>query len=450
MLQAGGQPASRLSTDAKRPSIGASYSIKDERCALARSGLPKSDGSMLYLDPRVRISKHDAGYFCTGPMGHLILEADEEGCLLEGVEAQIQAKGFTGPSMWTDPQLCRALFDWDPSPEVDGVIKVLGLRTNGPQEGRGLDVGCGFGRLLVPMLKRGLRVDGVDASGPLLRALAGSLREDARLFGAPLQQFVAVSQYDWAFAALNTVRYLVTKVALRAHLRAMAQTLKPLGRYLFNISVPEDPSRPGAPVSWPVVHRDHARQVEWGWHEYCHLRQVIIDRIRLLDPQTQETVYEEYQAQAYYSLPLIKAFAEEAGLRFEALYDNHFNSIQALAPRGQTVWIELHNTPGAPSTTSPNTMRSPSTSEMYPRSVVSFSSSPSDTNNRSPASWSWGAAPVITPWRWRARASHPRASTSRSLWFRIFGSAPMICLFKRCAPICGASSSLSGSRWPRP
>lgn len=96
--------------------------------------------------------------------------------------------------------------------------------------------GCGGGRLLVELAKRGVEVLGSDLSTD---AVAYANRQLQHLPGqaiqADMQHPVAERQFDAAYCFVNTFRHLLTEEAARQHLKSVAQMLRPGGLYLIGL-----------------------------------------------------------------------------------------------------------------------------------------------------------------------------------------------------------------------
>lgn len=112
---------------------------------------------------------------------------------------------------------------------VERMVDFAGLR---PGE-RILDVGCGMGKFTLPMLRRGLDVEGLDLSPDLLEVLRGELRGDehlelhcADLLDPPDG---LLGRYD-VLVGFFVLHHLVD---LPASFRAMRRLLRPGGRAAF-------------------------------------------------------------------------------------------------------------------------------------------------------------------------------------------------------------------------
>lgn len=101
-----------------------------------------------------------------------------------------------------------------------------------------LEPGCGGGRLVVELARRGYHVTGFDCSEPALRYLRGRLQRrglthQARVIQADLAEFRFGSQYDLALCTFNTFRHLINDRSAVSHLRSVAQSLRPGGMYIL-------------------------------------------------------------------------------------------------------------------------------------------------------------------------------------------------------------------------
>lgn len=118
--------------------------------------------------------------------------------------------------------------------------------------GRGrrvLEPACGSGRLVVELARRGWRVQGSDLSRPMLDHAA------ERLAGAGLQAKLSVqdmsdlrlgaARFDLAHCLVSTFKYLLDEKTAEAHLRGVAEALRPGGIYVlgFHLTDYEDDRR---------------------------------------------------------------------------------------------------------------------------------------------------------------------------------------------------------------
>src|SRR5262249_32297712 len=109
-----------------------------------------------------------------------------------------------------------------------------------------LELGCGSGRLLVPLVRDGRRVVGVDRSASMLAAAASRLARTGRRaqrghllrgdlrdvpFGAP--------HFALVLCPFNTLQHLYTREDFERFLAGARRTLAPGGRLAFDVMNPD-------------------------------------------------------------------------------------------------------------------------------------------------------------------------------------------------------------------
>lgn len=141
---------------------------------------------------------------------------------------------------WTDTELARLYdafpFDADLPLHLD-VVERTGDRV--------LEVGCGTGRLLLPLARAGARLVGVDAS-PAMLALAeaklGGAGEDVRsrvrLVEADMRTLALDEEFDVALLPVKTFAYLTSRDDQLAALSAIAGHLRSGGRLVLDLLNP--------------------------------------------------------------------------------------------------------------------------------------------------------------------------------------------------------------------
>lgn len=142
---------------------------------------------------------------------------------------------------WYDtPLYYDIIFDADTPREAD-FLEAVWRRHAGPGRGRRvLEPACGSGRLVFELARRGWRVEGFDASVPMLdyardRLAAAGLR--ARLWPDRLQDFAApgAGGYDLAHCLVSTFKYLLSEADARACLQRVADALRPGGIFVLGL-----------------------------------------------------------------------------------------------------------------------------------------------------------------------------------------------------------------------
>src|SRR5262245_22350455 len=142
-----------------------------------------------------------------------------------------------------DPFQDAVLYDWEYRRRRDDVrfYCTLADERGGPV----LDLGCGTGRLMLPLLRAGHVVVGLDrAPAMLTRAaarldrLAPRVRRRALLLRADLRRLPVRRRFQLAIAAFHTIQHLATDRELRQFFTGVARVLQPGGWLAFDSFAP--------------------------------------------------------------------------------------------------------------------------------------------------------------------------------------------------------------------
>jgi len=129
-------------------------------------------------------------------------------------------------------ELYDAAFAWDIENEVDWLLERLG-----PDCRSVLEPGCGSGRVLEPLARRGLHVVGIDRSAAMVE-LARARGLEAVV--ADMSDFDLGRTFDGAVCPINTLAHLSPK-ELGRHLERMGRHLRPGARYLVQLQLGVEP-----------------------------------------------------------------------------------------------------------------------------------------------------------------------------------------------------------------
>jgi SAM-dependent methyltransferase len=105
--------------------------------------------------------------------------------------------------------------------------------------GPALELACGTGRLLLPLLRDGLAVEGLDTSSDMLAILrrkATALKLQPVLHQRPMQDFDLPGRYAAVFCAVNSVQILVTDAEIDAALGCCRRALRPGGVLILTVA----------------------------------------------------------------------------------------------------------------------------------------------------------------------------------------------------------------------
>ncbi|MCX7707422.1 MAG: methyltransferase domain-containing protein [Anaerolineae bacterium] len=142
-------------------------------------------------------------------------------------------------------------------------LQAYAQRTGGPL----LELGCGTGRLLVPLARAGYAVTGVDLSAEMLRRAraklaAANLSERVTLIEGDYATAALGGPYRFAFCVMNTFLHLLTTDAQVRALRHWRQHLVPGGLLLLDIFHPD--FRQLAELDGRLIHDRTWRDPETG------------------------------------------------------------------------------------------------------------------------------------------------------------------------------------------
>lgn len=106
-----------------------------------------------------------------------------------------------------------------------------------------LEAMCGSGRLLIPLLKRGLVVEGVDNSSPMLASCQKRIEKQglhAQLYNQSLQNLSLPHKYDLIFIAIGSFQLIHSQTEVLKILQHLASALQAGGRLVLETFVPWD------------------------------------------------------------------------------------------------------------------------------------------------------------------------------------------------------------------
>ncbi len=144
-----------------------------------------------------------------------------------------------------------------------------------PKVKRIFEPGCGSGRLVVEMAKRGYDVTALDLSQPMLDYLAKQLKQkklSAELVLGDMTSMDFKRKFDSVFCTFNTFRHLISEDDALAHLRSVAKNLKKGGLYILGFHLIPMDADPECTERWKAK--------DGGTNLSCTLRVIDFDRKR--------------------------------------------------------------------------------------------------------------------------------------------------------------------------
>jgi len=154
-----------------------------------------------------------------------------------------------------EPFLDGAFYDWEYRRRRDDIRFYRGLLAE--RGGPVLDLGCGTGRLLVPLVRDGLRVVGVDLSRAMLQQaqarltrLPAGTRARATLVRGDMTQLGFRPRFAAAVIAFHGLQHVTSRRDLARTFRAVASSVRPGGWLVFDLFLPSPAFLARDPARW--------------------------------------------------------------------------------------------------------------------------------------------------------------------------------------------------------
>ena len=125
----------------------------------------------------------------------------------------------------------------------------------GPPSGKLLELGCGTGRILLPLAMEGWRCEGVDASPDMLEICRLKADEDnlpVELHRQRIERLKLATKFDRIIIPGFTFQHLTDHSAARRALRRIRSHLKVRGRLILSLFHPWESLRNGSDGHWKL------------------------------------------------------------------------------------------------------------------------------------------------------------------------------------------------------
>lgn len=110
-------------------------------------------------------------------------------------------------------------------------------------KGNVLEVGCGSGRVLIPLLQAGIVIDGLDNSEAMLdscRRRCSELNLTPKLIKGEMHEFTLANQYDAIIIPAGSFQLIEGRGQAITTLNHLYSTLAPGGRLIMDLFIPTD------------------------------------------------------------------------------------------------------------------------------------------------------------------------------------------------------------------
>jgi SAM-dependent methyltransferase len=154
-----------------------------------------------------------------------------------------------------EPYRDAVLYDWEYRRRRDDVAfyRMLAGERGGPV----LDLGCGSGRVMLPLVRDGHRVCGIDLSPQMLtrasqrlQRVAARRRDNAMLVRGDLRALPVRGRFPLVIAAFHTVQHLVDDRELVAMFKAVRRLVGSDGWFAFDVFSPDPAWLSRPPDTW--------------------------------------------------------------------------------------------------------------------------------------------------------------------------------------------------------
>lgn len=127
------------------------------------------------------------------------------------------------------------------NPEADGEELQYWLQNAQLANGQVLELGCGTGRVLIPLLREKIDIVGIDISSDMLsrcREKCQKINLIPQLYNQSMQNFDLGSNFSLIFIPDGTIALIVTEEELRIAFTNVFKHLQPGGRLIFDMETP--------------------------------------------------------------------------------------------------------------------------------------------------------------------------------------------------------------------
>lgn len=126
-------------------------------------------------------------------------------------------------------------------PDIDEQELAFWLESTSTVKGNVLEIGCGTGRILIPLLSRNIKIMGVDSSEEMLnrcREKCAKLKLDVKLAEQSMQELNLLYKFEFIFIPDGTIGFAANDEEVKQVLMNIYSHLLPGGRFMFDILPP--------------------------------------------------------------------------------------------------------------------------------------------------------------------------------------------------------------------
>lgn len=211
-------------------------------------------------------------------------------------------------------------------PELDDFAFYLELakRARGPV----LEIGCGTGRVLLPLAREGVIMHGVDNSGPMLRVLEDKLRQEpaevrerVRLSAGDMREFRLAEKFELVILPFRPLQHMYTVEDQVRALRTAQFHLSETGRLAFDVFFPKFEAQAGSgeeflDLEWAEPESSRVVRRYFRMGSVDKVQQILSGTFTYRTFEGERLVQEEVEPlkMSYYTYPQMRALFLLAGL----------------------------------------------------------------------------------------------------------------------------------------
>lgn len=201
------------------------------------------------------------------------------------------------------------------------------LKKHGIEEGTVLDLGCGTGSMTEELDDLGYDMIGVDLSDEMLEIAVQKMEDAEReilYLSQNMRELELYSTVDAVVSACDSVNYILDMEELTEVFRLVNEYLEPGGVFFFDFNT----KHKYRDIIGDQTIAEDREECSFIWDNYYYEEECVNEYELTLFIQEEEddTLYRKYQEthlQRGYTLEEMKTMIEDAGLVFEAAYDDY-------------------------------------------------------------------------------------------------------------------------------